>query len=57
MDGGGYSVDRCFPGKEYYRQGEPWIVEDLALAAASSGSESRQEGANAGAVSALVGPG
>ena len=57
MEGGGDSVGRCFPARKESRQGARWIVEAVALATASSGSESRQAGANAGAVSALAGPG
>ena len=57
MDGDGDSVGRCFPARKESRQGEPWIVEAMALPKESSRSESRQAGVSAGAVSALALPG
>ena len=39
------------------RQGVRWIVEAVVLAMESSGSKSRQAGANAGTVSTLAGAG
>ena len=56
MGGGGDSVGCCFPARKESRQEVHWVVEAVVVAKASSGYESRQAGASAGAVSALAGP-
>ena len=57
MDSGGESIGCCFPTRKESRHGARWIVKAVDLVTESSGYESRQAGASAGAVNALAGPG
>ena len=55
MDSGDDNVGSCFPERKESRQGARCIVKTVFLATESRGSESRQAGTSAGAVSALAG--
>ena len=41
MAGGGDRVGSCFPVRKDLKQGAHWIVEDVAIEMARSGSDSR----------------